>query len=280
MNKIILAITSFILLTSCLKDDSPKDYTSENEEDIQKYLTDNNLQATKDEYGVYYVIEEEGTGTQPETSNVVKLNYKGRVLNGKVFSKAEDKPAYLQIEKIIQGLGFGLSHFKAGGSGKIIIPSKLGYGNVSFTNIPEGSVLVFDIELIDIFSNIEEANDDEIMEYLAEEEITEYTKTSSGLYYIIEQEGTGETPEPTDNVTVAYKGYFTSGTVFDESSVSGVSFDLKEVIEGWTEGITYFKKGGSGKLFIPSNLGYGSNNNRGIPGGSVLIFDIKLVSIN
>lgn len=66
-----------------------------------------------------------------------------------------------------------------------------------------------------------------------------------------------------------------------ESDAEGVSFGLSQVIAGWTEGIAYFKEGGSGMLLIPSHLGYGSlNNSNGIPGGAVLIFDIELISVD
>lgn len=104
-------------------------------------------------------------------------------------------------------------------------------------------------------------------------------KSDSGLYYVINELGTGAQPIATSNVTVAYRGTYINGQVFDQST-DGVSFNLQEVIAGWTEGITYFKEGGSGLLLIPSRLGYGSNDFRGIPGGSVLIFEIDLLSVN
>lgn len=122
-------------------------------------------------------------------------------------------------------------------------------------------------------------NDKEIRNYLAENNL-EAEKTASGLYYIIEDEGTGEQPDRNSDVRVAYKGYFTNGTVFDQSSPEGVPFNLQQVIKGWTEGITYFKEGGSGLLLVPSHLAYGSENYRGIPGGSVLIFEIDLLEVN
>jgi FKBP-type peptidyl-prolyl cis-trans isomerase FkpA len=122
-------------------------------------------------------------------------------------------------------------------------------------------------------------NDEEIQNYLAENDL-EAEKSVTGLYYIIENQGTGAQPGTTDQVRVAYKGYFTNGNVFDESPSEGISFNLQQVIRGWTEGITYFKEGGSGMLLVPSHLGYGSQNYRGIPGGSVLIFEIDLIEVN
>ena len=122
-------------------------------------------------------------------------------------------------------------------------------------------------------------NDQAINTYLEANDMTA-VKSSSGLYYIIDEPGTGDQPTYTSNVTVAYKVYFLNGTVFDESEAEGVSFNLQQVILGWTEGITYFKEGGSGILLVPAHLGYGSYKYNGIPGGSVLVFEIKLISVN
>ena len=122
-------------------------------------------------------------------------------------------------------------------------------------------------------------NEEEIVAYIAANNLNA-EKSSSGLYYVIDEPGIGEQPTATSNVTVAYKGYFIDGTVFDQSDANGISFGLQRVIEGWTEGITYFKEGGSGILLIPSHLAYGDQGRTGIPGGSVLIFDINLISVN
>lgn len=122
-------------------------------------------------------------------------------------------------------------------------------------------------------------NDKQINDYIDANNL-DAQKSASGLYYVIEEVGTGVQPTSTSNVTVAYKGYFTNGTVFDQSSAEGISFNLQQVIKGWTEGITYFKEGGSGILLIPSHLAYGTNGRSGIPGGAVLIFDINLISVN
>ncbi|MBR9919468.1 MAG: peptidylprolyl isomerase [Bacteroidetes bacterium] len=101
--------------------------------------------------------------------------------------------------------------------------------------------------------------------------------TDSGLHYIIEDEGTGtEHPTASSDVTVYYTGSFLDGSYFDASNGTPVTFNLQNVIQGWREGIPLFKKGGKGKLFIPSDLGYGPNDYGPIPGKSILIFDIEL----
>jgi FKBP-type peptidyl-prolyl cis-trans isomerase FkpA len=123
-----------------------------------------------------------------------------------------------------------------------------------------------------------EKQEEAIKTYISENGL-KATATGSGLYYVIESQGNGQSCNANSTVKVAYKGYFLNGEVFDESNASGITFNLQNVIEGWTEGIPYFKKGGTGKLLIPSALGYGENDYNGIPGNSVLIFDIQLIDV-
>ncbi len=122
-------------------------------------------------------------------------------------------------------------------------------------------------------------NEEEIIAYISKNDLNAQ-KSTSGLYYVINDPGTGAQPTSTSNVKVAYKGYFTNGSVFDASSAAGIPFNLQQVIKGWTEGITYFKEGGSGLLLVPAHLGYGNSDYSTIPGGSVLIFEVNLISVN
>lgn len=117
-----------------------------------------------------------------------------------------------------------------------------------------------------------------IKDYLVANNLTA-TETASGLHYIITQEGTGGNPTLQSNVTVRYKGYLLDGTVFDQTSgTSTVTFPLANLIQAWKEGIPLMKKGGKGTFFSPSALAYGPNGVPGIPGNSVLVFEIELVN--
>jgi FKBP-type peptidyl-prolyl cis-trans isomerase FkpA len=118
-----------------------------------------------------------------------------------------------------------------------------------------------------------------IRTYLADNNLTA-ASTSTGLHYIIKNEGFGTRPTSQNQVTVIYKGHLTNGRVFDESPNTGARFQLSGVIRGWTEGMQLFKEGGEGTLIIPSTLGYGSTATGTIPPNSVLIFDVKLVTVH
>lgn len=117
-----------------------------------------------------------------------------------------------------------------------------------------------------------------IVQYIADNSLNAIG-TGSGLYYTIDVVGSGAGCNSNSTVKVAYQGYYTSGSVFDESSQAGITFGLQNVIQGWTEGIPYFKVGGSGKLLIPSALAYGANGSGSVPPNSVLIFNIELIEV-
>ena len=123
-----------------------------------------------------------------------------------------------------------------------------------------------------------EEDDQIIQQYIIDNNLTA-TKSESGLYVVIEDPGSGAACSGFSDVTVAYTGYFTSGSVFDQSDAQGITFNLSGVIQGWHEGIPYFREGGSGKLLIPSAQGYGPNGSGSIPPNSVLIFDVDLIDV-
>jgi FKBP-type peptidyl-prolyl cis-trans isomerase FklB len=96
------------------------------------------------------------------------------------------------------------------------------------------------------------------------------------------KEGNGAKPGPTDKVTVHYTGRLLDGTVFDSSVERGepATFALNQVIPGWTEGLQLMSEGSEYRLFIPSELAYGSKGagDKILP-NSTLIFDVKLIKV-
>lgn len=117
-----------------------------------------------------------------------------------------------------------------------------------------------------------------IKDYLVANNLTA-TALPSGLHYIITLEGQGNNPTLQSNVTVRYKGYLLDGMVFDQTSgTSTVTFPLANLIPAWQEGIPLMKRGGKGTFFSPSALAYGPDGVPGIPGNSVLIFEIELAN--
>lgn len=107
--------------------------------------------------------------------------------------------------------------------------------------------------------------------------------TPSGLQYEVIKMGTGPKPADTSTVLVHYEGFLLNASKpFDSSRERGepISFQLNQVIRGWTEGVQLMPVGSKFKFYIPYQLGYGEQGSRDvIPGGSLLIFDVELLDI-
>lgn len=105
--------------------------------------------------------------------------------------------------------------------------------------------------------------------------------TASGLQYLVEREGKGPKPKPTDTVKVNYLGTKIDGEQFDSSYDRGepATFPLNGVIKGWTEGLQLMTVGSKYKLFVPSDLAYGENGPAPIGPNSTLVFDVELLGI-
>ena len=107
--------------------------------------------------------------------------------------------------------------------------------------------------------------------------------TASGLQYEVVKEGSGESPKPTDKVTVHYRGTLPDGTEFDSSYARNepATFPVNGVIPGWVEALQLMKPGAKYRLVIPPALAYadrGAGNDIGP--NQVLIFDVELISID
>ncbi|MES1215928.1 MAG: FKBP-type peptidyl-prolyl cis-trans isomerase [Bacteroidota bacterium] len=105
--------------------------------------------------------------------------------------------------------------------------------------------------------------------------------TSTGLQYEVIKEGSGIRPTPEDSVTCHYAGSLINGNEFESSYKNGqpITFNLRGVIPGWTEGLQYMTVGSKYRFFIPYQLAYGTQGSGPIPGGSTLIFEVELLDV-
>ena len=105
--------------------------------------------------------------------------------------------------------------------------------------------------------------------------------TASGLQYEVLKQGTGIKPTLLDTFVAHYRGTLLDGTIFDESYNKGqpLTWQVNQVISGWTEALQMMPIGSKYKLYIPYEIAYGATGSGKIPGGAMLTFEIELLDI-
>lgn len=124
-----------------------------------------------------------------------------------------------------------------------------------------------------------EKDREEIIEYLKEHDMyDEAEEHSSGVFYVIEKEGSGSYPNSNSIVKVTYHGYLLDGELFDNRIES--TMRLTSQIRGMQIGLTFFQRGSEGWILIPSALGYGEYGTVGIPRNANLAFEVEMIDFN
>lgn len=148
MKFIPIIVAVLLIFSSCIKKSNQPEI---DDQLINDYLVSKQLTATKDPSGLYYVMNVVGTGTAPTVFSTVEVKYKGSLINGTVFDQTEtDKTFTNALSGLIVGWQIGIPLMKEGGKATLFIPSGLGYGGRNLGVIPPNSVLIFEIELIDV----------------------------------------------------------------------------------------------------------------------------------
>ena len=105
------------------------------------------------ESGLQYKIIREGIGLSPDDNDTIVVNYKGSLVDGKVFDSSYERnePITITAGQVIQGWGEGLKLMKAGGKYELFIPQNLAYGEQGAGGvIPPFATLIFEMEIIEI----------------------------------------------------------------------------------------------------------------------------------
>lgn len=125
-----------------------------NKEAGEKFLFENKKKAGVKTLpsGVQYKVIKEGNGPMPKDTSMVKVNYEGRTINGKVFDSSykRNAPVTLRANQVIKGWTEALTHMPVGSVWEVYIPENLAYGEREQGDIKPFSTLIFKIELLSI----------------------------------------------------------------------------------------------------------------------------------
>lgn len=123
---------------------------------IKDYIKTNKLKKVEQTAsGIHYLIENPGSGARPNIKSTVKCHYKGTLLDGTEFDSSykRNAPIDFPLMGVIKGWQEAIPLLAKGGKGKFIIPSELAYGSKQMgALIKPNSVLVFDVELLDVIN--------------------------------------------------------------------------------------------------------------------------------
>lgn len=140
-----------ILVNVSCKKRKTKQQAEADEITITTYLEENNIPATATGTGLYYIVDSTTNGIYPEAKSSVTAYYKGYYVDGVVFDQSPGSGTNFSLNGVIPGWQEGLQLFPEGSKGRLFIPSHLGYGLDDYNDIPGGSVLIFDVQLIEVF---------------------------------------------------------------------------------------------------------------------------------
>ena len=174
MNKILALTAIFVMVllqSSCFRENDLYDPQKQVEEDtavLQEYFAENNISAQYHNKGLFYVIHEPGAGGIPTAGNILRVNYTGKLLDGRVFDTSYEQiardagiynpnRAYVPFEfryqtgAVIEGWDIGFQYLKENGRATFYVTSPLAYGADSPGGIiPAKGILVFDVHLISV----------------------------------------------------------------------------------------------------------------------------------
>ncbi len=144
LNVLLLVVLSF---SACMKKDKGCNPLSSQEEKsrLDAYVSSAAIDATYDERGFYYIIEEPGSEGRPNMNSTVNVNYAGFLTDGRSFDASDN--ASMKLSSLITGWQYGIPLIGTGGKIKLILPPSLAYGCYALDIIESNSILIFEVTL-------------------------------------------------------------------------------------------------------------------------------------
>jgi FKBP-type peptidyl-prolyl cis-trans isomerase FkpA len=116
---------------------------------IKNYLREKNVDCKRSESGLYYNITDPGEGRKIQYTDIVSFTYSGSLLSGEIFDTQKD-PVEFEVKELIGAWKEIMLELKKGGKAYLVAPPNLGYGTHDLDDIPSNSILVFELEVIDV----------------------------------------------------------------------------------------------------------------------------------
>ena len=300
----LVLLTCLALFTGCEDEVDIEALKAEEQRLLEAYLQDNNITIQPTATGLYYIQLEPGSGRSPVPGSWVDIQFTGQLVDGSVFETNIDSVARqhrihdpgfvygmtrLFVSNItMAGLKEGIQYMAVGETARLIIPSDLGIGGDSRQLIPPYSTLIFDITLLDEFTDPELHQVNQLIDFLGGAQAYADT-TLEGIYYFEEEFGWGDTIMTGDEVQVWYTGSFPDGRVFD-SNLGGTSLtvyypDQGDVIPGFMSALKYMRGGAKARVVIPYQHAFGSKGASDgwgqtvVPPYMPLVFDLEIEKV-
>ncbi|MFW5762241.1 MAG: FKBP-type peptidyl-prolyl cis-trans isomerase [Cyclobacteriaceae bacterium] len=239
---------------------------------ISDYLSDNNISAEKDEYGIYFEkLAENPAGEAVALEDILEVYYRittldGRILEAKLAENSQPiKFRHAQGGLYPVGINIGAGYMRTGEKYRFYIPSYLGLESFANNSIAPYSVLVAEVELVNILNNQEQFDLelDSIKSVLNARGITGYEQFSNGLIKYTVQTGTGSLfPGNNSQILAVLRRKYLDDTETRLPSDNGD--DLTQLTmglhmtNGLEMGLSIMVEGEKAEVFVPSYLAFDS----------------------
>ena len=230
--------------------------------------------------GLKYLITKPGNDKHPAAGCRVWLTFRGWLDDGTVFGSTDETgniDIWLGQGQVIKGWEEALPLLVEGGEMHLIVPPALGYGDASTDDVPGGSTLHFDIQIIQVdrFAAIEPFDTKGL----------KAKKMACGIKYYVIDGGHGATAHPGDNVYVHFTGWLPDGTIYTSTRNTGdprrFTAGGGETFAGMDSALLVMPEGSRCRFLIPSRLAFGKRGygNRIAPDTDIAL-DIEMVRIS
>ncbi|GAB3555630.1 FKBP-type peptidyl-prolyl cis-trans isomerase [Spirosoma fluminis] len=264
----------------------------ENEAEIEQYIKQNNLVATKTDEGIYFVqTKSVPTGQAPVVGDEVRYHFVAQRLDGTIVDStnmAADNPATVvlagnQTTGITLGKYAGILKLRAGEEGSVLVPAQLDGGRIGSLLLPQYSPVRYDLRIVSVRNEKQQIDD-----YIRTNKLTVTTLTTDSIRVIktLVQPSDSVAITAGKSVTVNYKGRRASnGNLFDSGTGYKVTIGEKRNVPGFENGLSNLRAGEKAILIFPSALGYGVQGSpsqdpvRNILPYAPLVFEIEVTKV-